>query len=373
MKKRWMTLLFLSLVTACQTSNPTTGPQPSQAPRASASQTSIQPSASPGSIALSAYIMRPEARFEVQGFRTQSLSSTHEALLKQAVLQFEQDMAQNKTDSYFQDPGFSIKLLAGSEGSYFQSPELLASLTGYAMALVIYPDQSSDVFKGRLVDSNFYFTGSETLPETNTTYLITLDGNLKSQVFSGSLTPFSIQSEASPSPQTSSSPTPLPSASVLQVSDPSASPLSAERFQQALAAARQRAAEMQQQARAFRPGPPPPPKQGQTGSQPPPPPLPGSPPPSGNPPQGNPPQGNPPQGSLPAGNPPNNPNSASMHPYPSQELMERLRRERPELAKAFQDMASLPPREHYQLALELYEANKDIMPPPPAPPEETKR
>lgn len=52
--------------------------------------------------------------------------------------------------------------------------------------------------------------------------------------------------------------------------------------------------------------------------------------------------------------------------------MERLRKDRPDLAKAFEDLAGLAPNEHYRRAQQLYEANKDILTPPPAPPEEKR-
>lgn len=219
-------LVCLSLLTlsACQAQpvsqtgimpSPQPSPQPSSQPTSS---TTTQATATPAGD-LSTFVMRLQDRFRVQ-----AVDESHQLILKAVITQFQSDLVNGKTDDYYQSPSFSIKLLAGSEGSYFHTGETLARVTslleGYALALVIYPDQSFDVYKGQLSNGAFYFNGASTLPENKTTYLIGLNPDLETQVLTGSLTPFQLQSvetSATPTPTAtpSAAPTPLPSPSVL--------------------------------------------------------------------------------------------------------------------------------------------------------------
>lgn len=176
--------------------------------------------------AISSFVFAFEQQFIVKSsnseFTTQSLSAEHNTLLQEIIALFEKDLEEGNTDGYYSPPDFSIQLFAGSEGSYFQSPEVLANLTHqlatYAQALVVYSDLSYDVFKGQYLDGKFYFDGAESLPEDNTSYLVTLNAELETQVFSGSLSPFSVQSvdeepetaEATPLPDPTPDPTPVP-------------------------------------------------------------------------------------------------------------------------------------------------------------------
>lgn len=331
----------LSLLLSCQLNH--------SAPLVNQPSASTSASSATDSSALSAYLFNPEQLFKVKSdFGTQSLSAEHEAILKQALEDFVSDMSQGKTEEYFQEPDFSVKLLAGSEGSYFQSADALASLTNeaasYAIALVIYGDQTYDLYKGQLANQNFYFSGTDSLPEDNTTYLVTLDQNLQPQVFSGNLTPFSVQSESAsptptPSPDTSS--TPQPSPSELDLLD---SPPPPARYQEALADAQRQGPQFRHMVGQFRPLPPPPPPKRQGKFPPPPAGAPGTPPLANG-------------GMLPDQYPP--------------EIRERIERERPQLARELEALRGLPPAEHYQKLKALYDKNSDLMPPlPPAPSEQ---
>ncbi|PKL74240.1 MAG: hypothetical protein CVV27_21525, partial [Candidatus Melainabacteria bacterium HGW-Melainabacteria-1] len=192
-------LLLLATGSGCQQLPlPVSQPSPVSQPVATA-----QP-ASP----LSTFLLQAREHFGIkQAFSTQEISAEHSELLKTAVTEFVEDMAQSRTESYFQQPDFSIQLLAGSEGSYFQSSEQLLGLHSqiatYAMALVVDADGYNALFKGQVIDGKFFFSGSDGLPENNSTYLITLDSELAPQVFSGSLQAFSVQAEATPGPATS--------------------------------------------------------------------------------------------------------------------------------------------------------------------------
>ncbi len=321
-----LVIFSLFMMSACQTQDSGPAGLPgSTLPTASiAPGPSPQPSASLAGITeIPTFIMRLEERFRVQ-----AVAESHQEILKEVIGQFQSDLSKQETEDYYQSPGFSIKLLAGSEGSYFHTAETLALVTslleGYAQALVIYPDQSFDVFKGQLSNGAFYFSGATTLPENNTTYLVALNTDLETQVLSGNLEPFQLQSlveasaspnsEPTPSPTVTPTPTPLPSASVLNFD--LMPPIVLAEF---LERERVRRAAFAEAANQQRPAPPPPPQM-TSGRFPPPdqaPPRPpdGSPPGPGN---GNPPpppaDGNPPP---PEGAPPPRPVGDHSPPPPT--------------------------------------------------------
>lgn len=343
----------LILPTGSEVQNTSRSSNRSPAAEASAT-TEPQPEASPESpvTELSGFYFQLQELFSVQGFSTQALDSTQENLLQEVVSDFVSDMENGNTDDYYNQPNFSIQLFAGSEGGYFQSPDILAAFTNsvatYAQALVVYPDQSYDVFKGQYSDQKFYFSGADTLPEDNTTYLITLDSDLQPQVFSGNLVPFSVASdsgdaEVSPSPTPTPEPTPSststpyqrPVLNLFNADNPPPPP--EQRFAPALEAAQRRGADYRRQVKNARFLPPPPPPPDAQGKYPP---LP--PPPNGAP--------------------------AQVGPaYPTPEMVAHIRAQDPELAKEFEALMGLPPEEHTRRAWELYDAHPDLIPVPPMP------
>lgn len=319
---------------------------------------------------ISGYMMRVAATFKVQ-----AVNDLHAQLIQANVKDFENDLSQGQLDDYYKLPDFSIQLLAHSEGSYFSAPENLSDFTNnnaaFARALVIYPDQSYDIFKGQFANQRFYFSGAESLPANNTSYLITLDSELKTRVVTGQLEGQSASATTTKTPTPAASPVILPTPEVLPLpstspsaspstlpssspasanppaSPPPAGPPPAQRFASALEQNRLRAGGFNQQIRGFMPGPPPPPPPAARGQFAPPP---GAPPlPNGQPPQGQPPQGQPPM-MLPP------------------EIIERLRQERPSVLAEIEALAGLPPQEHYAAMLKIQAANADLIPalgPPP--------
>ncbi|MGE3725548.1 MAG: hypothetical protein AB7I41_08360 [Candidatus Sericytochromatia bacterium] len=311
---------------------------------------------------ISGYLMRVAATFKVQ-----AVNDLHAQLIQENVKAFENDLSQGQLDDYYKLPDFSIQLLAHSEGSYFTSPGNLNEFTNsdaaFARALVIYPDQSYDIFKGQFANQRFYFSGAESLPANNTSYLITLDKELKTRVVTGQLegqsptaTPSPAASpvilpspEALPLPAATASTTANPVASngPLPSLPPTTSPPPGQRFSSAIAQYRSRLGGFNQQIQGFLPGPPPPPPPAARGQFAPPPgapPLPNAQPPNGPPPQGQPPLLIPP------------------------EVMDRLRQERPSVLAAIEALAGLPPQEHYAAMQKIQAANADLIPelgPPP--------
>ncbi|PIQ23721.1 hypothetical protein COW36_20285 [bacterium (Candidatus Blackallbacteria) CG17_big_fil_post_rev_8_21_14_2_50_48_46] len=302
--------------------------------------------------AISGYLMKVSAVFKVQ-----ALDDQHTQLLQENVKGFESDLKSGKLDDYYRLPEFSVKLLAHSEGSYFTSPDNLNELSNtsasFARALVIYPDQSYDIFKGQFANQRFYFAGAETLPAENTSYLITLDNNFQTRVVTGQMEGQSESAEplASAKPTALPSPEPLPLASPSPEASPnpaaSPPPPAPEIFSQAVNLQRQKAEDYRKRIRNFAPAPPPPPPPGIRGQFPPPPPS-----QTGKPPVG---------GAVPPGGPP---------PLIPPEVMERLRLERPIVAAEIDALAGLPPQEHYARTLKIQEQNADLIPalgpPPPA-------
>jgi hypothetical protein len=312
---------------------------------------------------ISGYVMQVAATFKVQ-----AVDDLHTQLIQSNVADFEKDLAEGQLDDYYKLPDFSIQLLAHSEGSYFTSPgnlnEFVNNEAAFARALVIYPDQSYDIFKGQFANQRFYFSGSESLSLDNTSYLITLDQNLNTRVVTGQLQVQSKTLTSSATPLESSAPVVLPSPAILPTATPSATsttspsranpsalppppPPPEQRYAQALEQYRQRSDGFSDQVSRFVPGqpPPPPPPKGQFA----PPPQPVPPPPDGQ-------QPPPPNGQQ----PPPGPLDAN--------IMARLRSERPAVAAEIDALIGLPPQEHYAQLLKIQERNSDLIPalgPPP--------
>lgn len=350
-----LSLMITSLTSCQQPIIHTTGPVTDSAP-----QSSANPSTQTAAQDISGYYFQLQELFAVKGFSTKAIEASHEVLLQESISAFLKDLEAGNTDDYYKAPEFSVQLFAGSEGGYFQSPDLIESfsnsLATYAQALVIYEDQSYDVFKGQYTDQKFYFNGADSLPEINTTYLINLDNELQPQVYTGTLLPFSVQAEATSDLSPESSPEPIaestsvpeptdsppPKRPELNLFDPNNPPPPPdERFASALVAARRQARGYQADVRNLRlqPPPPPPPRpnEGNQGMFPPP----------------------------PGENPP--PNGDAPPLYPSPQLVDSLRESHPELAKDLEATMGLAPEEHAVRVWALYDANPEILPKPPVP------
>ncbi|HEY9841304.1 MAG TPA: hypothetical protein V6D23_12665 [Candidatus Obscuribacterales bacterium] len=340
-----MNLLFWGLLlaasAACQPIA-LTSPKPAASPSAKPSvSASVKPSASPdsGSKSLNTYTLELKELFKISSeFSTQDVSSAHKEIIAEAEAAFIDDMAEKRTADYFNEPDFAIKLLAGSEGSYFQTSEALSKFTSealsYAMAVVIGSDGTSLTYKGQLIDQTFYFDGADSLPENNTAYLITLTENLDSHVMTGSLKPFSVQAEtASPSPSASATasaqPTAAPGKLDLQVSELKKQ---IEDLRREIARLNQELAapppldDYKKHIRDFRLEP------GQFG------------PPIGE----GPPECRPVAGFVGPGR------------YISDAELEDIRKKQPEVATALNALRGRPPAEHYNGVLAIYQAHKDL-------------
>lgn len=389
--------LLLAQLGSCQNVPVTRNAQSSPSPSASVTTANKT---------VNAYLLPLQEHFHIAGFNTQDLTSDQQTLVAKAVTEFESDMANGNTESYFKSPDFSIKLLAGSEGSYFQSSELLTQLTNqaatFALALVVYADNTSDVFKGQLIDQTFYFDGAEGIPEQNTTYLVALDQNLAPQVFTGALKPFSIASvEASPTPTPTPSSIATPTPTPLAILPSGAVSENVGKIRQQLDKLKQQLDDYHQQTRGLRPAPPPQAPPGRQGQNPPPgqplpPPGQMPPPPQGSgqgsgqgPGQGPADQPPPPQGSAPAGQNASAPRSGAPRAgtpvallssslpaggcppaagyvgpgrYLSPAELADIRVKRPEVAEALDTVKNLAPPQHADAVMTIYLANRDIMP-----------
>lgn len=187
------------------------------------------------------YLMNLSTSFTIQSIQTE-----HEDKVATLVKSFESDLESGNMEDYYDTPGFSIKLLAGSEGNFLtdaaSNSQLLAGSEGnffntnvdlsqtvsseasFAQALVIYDDQTSATFKGQLVGQTFYFAGDENITSANTTYLVTLDQDLQSQVLQGEL----INNVTIETPAASASPTATPTATPTPTPSPTATPSASE-------------------------------------------------------------------------------------------------------------------------------------------------
>lgn len=305
------------------------------------------------SVTLRAYQLKVAAAFKVQA---EALAEDHATILKDAVKKFESDLESGKTDDYYKLPDFSVQLLAGSEGSYFNplDNQVLPtkSAASFAQALVVYPNQSYDIFKGQYANQRFYFNGTQTLPVDNTSYLITLDQTLATRVFTGQLSG-QTQVEEKTAPLPSAAPSLIPLA--LSSSAPTTS--AAQRFSKALQELPQRQSNFETQVRGYQfmpPPPPPPGLQGQFAFPPPPPPGAACPPP---------PPGAPP---IPPGQPcpppPGGPPPAGSLMPPTPETLLRLQQERPDVAAEFTAIIGLPPLEHQARLKAIAEKYPDLKP-----------
>ncbi len=303
-------MLCASCVSACTSA--WTGSENRQIPALNASGVQIQasPSASvlpatPQPVAsaaaensLNSYVLR------VTGFfKAQSLDSAAAVILQEQISDFESELSSGYLEAYEGLPDFSVELLAHSEGSFFQTPSTDGAATqlNFARALVIYPDQSYDVFKGQYSEQRFYFSGADTLPAGNTTYLIMLGQDLKPQVLSGQLEGLTRAAQILPTV------IPTPETLTLVLPQASASPPPAlKRFAPALARQQQNRQNFQRRMAVFQPVPPPPPvsRKGRY--------------------------------------------SAPPHPFLPAAVIERIRREFPELHRQLRALELLSASEHYR-------------------------
>lgn len=192
-----MCLMGLSLVTACSTVTP----QPIHTPSDPGGQ--VFSLLSTGLV--TDYLLKVQDQFKIQ-----SVSAEHRPDVDKAVASFEADLAAGQLVDYYQSPGFTIKLSAGSEGASLSAGSEGASLSAgsegasfdgeiktlsergavFAQA-VVYNDNSAtpEIFKGQFYEGRFYFNQGEgqRISPLNTTYLLTLDVNLETEVFQGQL------------------------------------------------------------------------------------------------------------------------------------------------------------------------------------------
>lgn len=129
--------------------------------------------------------------FQSAGFSLASVDAEDQSLIEQAIVDFEQDIDNDKLDSYSTQPyQFSIQLLSGSEGNHFLSTEDLSSISSErqpAQAVVIDQQKKATIFKGEFENSQFFSAQTPTITSNNKTYILTLDQNSEVQAFQGKL------------------------------------------------------------------------------------------------------------------------------------------------------------------------------------------
>ncbi len=208
------------------------------------------------SLAITAYALNEKNTFKTQAVDTAKLPENHQQALAQAALDFDQDLRQGDMSAYYETPGFSIKLLAGSEGSALlagsEGSALLAGSEGsaftfesealeqlgavYAQTLVFNgQEEVLNVFKGQYVNGNFYFDKSNgiNIQTQNTTYLLTLNRNLETVVYEGQL---GAPPETEPQPEvTPEPPAPTADAPVTDTTTDTAAEVRRNAYEQALA------------------------------------------------------------------------------------------------------------------------------------------
>jgi hypothetical protein len=156
--------------------------------------------------------------FQVQtGFQVAAVDTADQAIVEAARLAFEADLKAGKLDSYQQNKHFSIQLLAGSEGNYFNSPELIQSLNQRVLAtlVVMLPEQKSAIFKGEFENQRFYFADPSqqlALSTASKAYLMTADQNFAIKTVQGEILPDSQAN--SPTDAPASSPAPVEQSAV---------------------------------------------------------------------------------------------------------------------------------------------------------------
>jgi hypothetical protein len=145
--------------------------------------------------------------FQLQsGFQIAAVDAGDAPVIEPVRQQFEADLKAGKFDIYQQNKDFSIQLLAGSEGNYFTSPELVQALNERVLAtlVVMLPDQKTAVFKGEFENQRFYFADPSqelALASASKAYLMTADANFAIQTYKGEILPES-QTETQTAAQT---------------------------------------------------------------------------------------------------------------------------------------------------------------------------
>jgi len=133
--------------------------------------------------------------FQLQsGFQIAAVDANDAPVIEPVRQQFEADLKAGKLDSYQQNKDFSIQLLAGSEGNYFTSPELVQALNERVLAtlVVMLPEQKTAVFKGEFENQRFYFADPSqelALASASKAYLMTADANFAIQTYKGEILP----------------------------------------------------------------------------------------------------------------------------------------------------------------------------------------
>ncbi len=145
--------------------------------------------------------------FQLQsGFQIAAVDASDAPVIEPVRQQFEADLKAGKLESYQQNKDFSIQLLAGSEGNYFTSPELVQALNERVLAtlVVMLPEQKTAVFKGEFENQRFYFADPSqelALASASKAYLMTADANFAIQTYKGEILPES-QTETQSAAQT---------------------------------------------------------------------------------------------------------------------------------------------------------------------------
>lgn len=133
--------------------------------------------------------------FQVQsGFQIAAVDADDAPLIEPVRQQFEADLKSGQIANYQKTKAFSIQLLAGSEGNYFTSPELLQALNQRVLAtlVVMLPEQKTAVFKGEFENQRFYFADPSqelALSSASKAYLMTADANFAIQTYKGEILP----------------------------------------------------------------------------------------------------------------------------------------------------------------------------------------
>ncbi|PIQ28205.1 hypothetical protein COW36_04795 [bacterium (Candidatus Blackallbacteria) CG17_big_fil_post_rev_8_21_14_2_50_48_46] len=151
------------------------------------------------------------------GFRIQSgfqiaASSGEQAQLETTRQTFEADLRSGNLESYRQAKHFSIQLLAGSEGNYFVSPDILQALTQKVLAtlVVVLPNDQFSVFKGEFENQRFYFADPAqqlSLDTSTKAYLLTANADFTIQTTLGEILP---QAADNSTPVVEASPSAMP-------------------------------------------------------------------------------------------------------------------------------------------------------------------
>ncbi|MGV3523970.1 MAG: hypothetical protein ACO1RX_07085 [Candidatus Sericytochromatia bacterium] len=152
--------------------------------------------------------------FALQGsFQIASVDAADQDLINEVKAAFISDLEAGREEDYRRSPHFSIHLLAGSEGSYFTSPDFLQNSVESLLATLVIPQTSGNplIFKGEFRADRFYFADPAQQLELTTAskaYLLTADSDMTDyvvQTYKGEVQP----AESSSSPEAISE-TPAP-------------------------------------------------------------------------------------------------------------------------------------------------------------------